>query len=109
MNHESLTKTLGLLIGIEWGVGVEFNPPFVCGKLKGKQFKVHCSDVEHESGVIKKINTDSSTTNFMILIRNKAGNNLVMLSKNTTKKLMSRDVSMRELSTGIVYKNEIEL
>jgi hypothetical protein len=108
MNSNQLTKSLGLLVGIEWGVRVNFNPPFLTGIIKNQPFKIHCESVSHIDGYIKRIKTDSDTTNFMVLILNKSGNNLVMLSSNTTKKLLTKDVSMRELASGIIYKNEIE-
>ena len=108
MNSNQLTKSLGLLVGIEWGVRVKFNPPFLTGIIKNQPFKIHCEAVSHIDGNINKIPTDSDVTNLMILILNKSGTNLVMLSSNTTKKLLIRDVSMRELASGIIYKNEIE-
>tara|TARA_R110000744_G_scaffold279186_4_gene391424 strand:- start:23088 stop:23417 length:330 start_codon:yes stop_codon:yes gene_type:complete len=109
MKAESLTKTLGLLVGVEWGVGVEFSPPFICGKLKSNRFKIHCEAVNHVNGTIPRVLTDTDTTNLMVLILNKSGNNLVMLSSKTSKKLSAGELTMREMSEGIIYKNEIEL
>lgn len=105
---EPLAKALGLLVGIEWGVGVKFNPPFLSGKLKGVQFRIQVNAVTHEDGVIKKLPSDDAVSNFMLYIENKSGNNVVLLSSNTSKKLMQRDLTMREMSNGIIYKNEID-
>ena len=110
MTSNHLTKSLGLLIRLEWGVKVKFNPPFLTGvSRKGNLFKIHCESVSHSDGKIKKINTDSDVSHLFLHINNKSGNNLILLSGNKSKELLTRDVSMRELASGIVYKNELEI
>ena len=110
MTSNHLTKSLGLLIRLEWGVKVKFNPPFLTGvSKKGNPFKILCKSVSHDDGIIRKINTDSDVSHLFLHIQNKSGNNLVILSNRTTNKLLMRDVSMREMANGIVYKNELEL
>ena len=109
MNSTLLTKSVGALVKLEWGVQISFDPPFLTGTNKGKPFKIYCGAVEHINGVIPQVHLMSQdVTNIILLILNKTGNNLVMLSNQTTKKLLTQDVSMRELANGIIYKNEIE-
>lgn len=111
MNVESLTKTLSLLIKLEWGVDVfNVDAPFISTtNRKGLPITIACSVVSQRSGIIPQQTFDTNPDFLMIYIDNKLGNNLVMLSNKTTKKLISRDVSMREMANGIIYKNQIEV
>ena len=110
MTSESLTKTLSLLIKLEWGVDIfNVDAPFISTtNRKGLPITIACSVVSHRSGVMPKQTFDTNPDFLLIYIDNKLGNNLVMLSNKTTKKLISRDVSMREIANGIIYKNQIE-
>lgn len=110
MNDFKLSQTLGLLVGLEWGVKVYFDsPPYLQGKNKNKPFKILCKSVEHAHGYLPRVGGDKDTTNLMLYISNKSGNNLVLLNTATTKKLMRNPLKMREVAQGILYKNEIEL
>lgn len=111
MNVESLTKTLWFLIKLEWGVDVfNVNAPFISTtNREGLPITIACSIVSHIDGVIPQQTFESNPDFLMIYIDNKLGNNLVMLSNKTTKKLMSRELSMREMANGIIYKNQIEV
>ncbi len=105
-----LSQVLGLLVGLEWGVKVYFDSPnYLEGDNKGKRFKILCKSVEHAHGYLPRIGGDKDTTNLMIYITNKSGNNLILLNNATTKKLMRNPLKLREVAQGIVYKNEIEL
>lgn len=109
MNDFKLSQTLGLLVGIEWGVKVYFDsPPYLQGKIKGKPFKILCKSVEHAHGYLPRISGDADTTNLMVLVTNKSGNNLILLSTATSRKLMRNPLKVREVAQGILYKNEIE-
>lgn len=111
MTSESLTKTLSLLIKLEWGVDIfNVDAPFISTTNRsGTPITIGCLVVSHNEGTIPQQNLNKNPDFLMIYIDNKAGNNLVMLSNKTTKKLMSRDVTMREMANGIIYKNQIEV
>lgn len=111
MTSESLTKTLSLLIKLEWGVDIfNVDAPFISTTNRsGRPITIGCLVVSHKDGVIPQQNLNKNPDFIMIYIDNKSGNNLVMLSNKITKSLMSRDVSMREMANGIIYKNKIEL
>ena len=111
MTSESLTKTLSLLIKLEWGVDIfNVDAPFISTTNRsGKPITIGCLVVSHKGGIIPRQTLNKNADFLMIYIDNKAGNNLVLLSNKTTKKLLSRDVSMREMANGIIYKNQMEL
>jgi len=109
MNTDKLTKVLSLLVRLDLGVRVKIQPPFLTGKVNDNDYNMLCLEVSHVDGKIKKVTTPTDITNIFLYINNKSGNNIVLLSTNTTKKLMTRDVSMYEISQGILYKNEMEL
>jgi len=109
MKSESLVKVLGLLVRLDLGVGVEFQPPFLTGKVNDRDYKILCAEVQHVDGNIKMLTSPSHITNLFLYINNKKGNNIVLLTTKTTHKLLMRDVSMIELADGIMYKNEMEL
>lgn len=111
MTSESLTKTLSLLIKLEWGVDIfNVDAPFISTTNRsGKPITIGCLVVSHQGGIIPRQTLNKKADFLMIYIDNKVGNNLVLLSNKTTKKLLSRDVSMREMANGIIYKNQMEL
>lgn len=111
MSPESLTKTLSLLIKLEWGVDIlKVDAPFISTtSKKGTPITIGCSVVSHDDGVIRQQKFRRKPNYLMLYIDNKSGNNLIMLSSKATDKLVTRDVSMRELAQSILYKNELEV
>jgi hypothetical protein len=111
MSPESLTKTLSLLIKLEWGVNIlKVDAPFISTTSKnGEPIDIGCAVVSHSDGVIHQLKFKRKPNYLMLYIDNKSGNNLILISNKATDKLLTRDVSMRELAQSILYKNEIEV
>ncbi len=109
MRSDKLTKILSLLVKLDLGVGLDIQPPFLTGKVNDRAYTILCKEVSHKDGVISKIKSPVVPTNIFLYIKNKEGNNIILLSTKTSNKLLQRDVSMRELAQGIFYKNEMEV
>lgn len=109
MSPEGLTKTLSLLIKLEWGVDVKVDSPFIFSKSKkGQPIKIGCISVQQSNGIIPKVSIGEADYLF-VHISNKSGNNLVMLNVSGSAKLRQQDISMVDLVPHILYKNEIDI
>jgi hypothetical protein len=109
MNQEGLTKTLSLLIKLEWGVDVKVDSPFIFTKSKkGQPITIGCTTTNHNQGVLPKIDISGADYLF-VLIMNKSGNNLVLLNKSGSLRVSREDVSMVDLVQYIIYKNEVDI
>jgi hypothetical protein len=109
MKTDKLTKILSLLVKLDLGVGLDIQPPFLTGKVNDRAYTILCKEVSHKDGTISKVKSPVVPTNIFLYIKNKQGNNIILLSTKASNKLLQRDVTMRELAQGIFYKNEMEL
>lgn len=95
------SKALGLIAAVEWGLGdIEFpSPYFFSGTFDGKRYTFHAIIVEHFNTMVDIPVFEEDF--IFLLIKNKRGDNLILLTKNDCMEVMGTSVDFEWVAPKI--------